>query len=200
MIRRMVTPADIGSVVAPLLRIVWSDGHQSVYTWRSLRLSCPCAACKGEWTVRRHLDPASVPENVRALRIERVGAYAMMPFHSYADKPGIGEFLPAPVQERLDIYRREVLDRFDVPADRHYQSSHRGHLSHLQEGEAAVLTDEIVRMTTLTGTAEEIADLLRRLEAAGLTNLTIWIPPNKTREAVLEVRDRIMPLLDRTAA
>jgi hypothetical protein len=139
------------------------------------------------------LEPGERPTAPRVL--ERVGAYAMMPFHSYADNPGIGEFLPPPVQERLETYRREVLDRFDIPADRHYQNSHRGHLSHLQEGEASVLTDEIVRMTTLTGTAEEIADRLRSLEAAGLTNLTIWVPPDKTRDAVLEVRDRIMSLL-----
>ena len=140
------------------------------------------------------LEPGERPTDSRVL--ERVGAYAMMPFHSYADKPEIADRLPPPIQERLDVYRREVLDRFDVPPDRLYQETHRGHLSHLQEGEAAVLTDEIVRMITLTGSAEEIADRLRALEAAGLTNFSIWAPPHKTREAVLEVRDRIMPLLE----
>ena len=89
---RMVTPVDIGSVVEPVLRIVWSDGHHSVYGWRSLRLHCPCAACKGEWTVRRHLDPASVPENVRALRIERVGAYALRPVWTDGHSTGIYTF------------------------------------------------------------------------------------------------------------
>ena len=140
------------------------------------------------------LEPGERPTDPRVL--ERVGAYAMMPFHSYADRPEVAEHLPPPVQERLEIYRHEVLDRFDVPADRLYQEAHRGHLSHLLEGEGAVLTDEIVRMTTLTGTAEEIAERLRALEAAGLTGFSIWAPPHQTREAVLEVEERIVPLLE----
>ncbi len=144
------------------------------------------------------LTPGERPTDARVL--ERVGAYAMMPFHSYADKPEIGDLLPPPIRERLAVYRSEVLDRLDVPSDRLYQETHRGHLSHLLDGEAAVLTDEIVRMTTLTGTAEEIAERLRALEAAGLTSLSIWAPPHKTREVVLEVRNRILPLLERTSA
>jgi DUF971 family protein len=28
------------------LIINWSDGHQSVYSWRHLRDNCPCAGCK----------------------------------------------------------------------------------------------------------------------------------------------------------
>src|SRR5262245_34557158 len=30
------------------LAIDWSDGHQSVYTWKHLRDNCPCAGCRGE--------------------------------------------------------------------------------------------------------------------------------------------------------
>ena len=50
-------------------------------------------------------------------------------------------------------------------------------------------------MTTLTGSAEEIADRLRELDRAGLDNLSIWAPPPLTREAVSEVFERIVPLL-----
>ena len=139
------------------------------------------------------LEKGERPSDARVL--ERVGAYAMMPFHSYGDRPEIADLLPPPIRDRLDVYRREVLDRFPVPADRHYQETHVGHLSHLQQGEAAVLTDEIVRMTTLTGTAEEIAARLRDLETAGLTNVSIWAPPRRTREVVLEVERQIAPLL-----
>jgi 5,10-methylenetetrahydromethanopterin reductase len=140
------------------------------------------------------LEPGERPTAPRVL--ERVGAYAMMPFHSYADRPELEEHLPEPIQERLPIYRREVLDRLPVPADRLYQETHRGHLSHLLTGEESVLTDEIVRMTTLTGTADEIAERLLALEAAGLTNLTIWAPPHLTRDVVLEVEGTIMRLLE----
>lgn len=88
----MVTPTEVGSVVEPTLRIVWSDGHHSVYGWRALRLNCPCAACKGEWNIRRDLDPASIPENIRALRLERVGAYALRPVWTDGHSTGIYTF------------------------------------------------------------------------------------------------------------
>ncbi|HUB76497.1 MAG TPA: hypothetical protein VL977_05535, partial [Solirubrobacteraceae bacterium] len=136
------------------------------------------------------LRPGERPTSQRVLR--RVGAYAMMPFHSWADNPGIAEHLPHAVRERLELYEREVLARFPGPRHSH---THRGHLSHLQPGEERVLTDEIVRMTTLTGDAEEIAERLRALEAAGLRNLSLWAPPPLTRELVSEVAEQLVPLL-----
>lgn len=144
------------------------------------------------------LEPGESAVSERAL--ERVGMAAMMPFHAYADNPQIAEYLPPVLRDRLDIYEREVLERFGVPRERIYQETHRGHLSHLLEGEAAVLTDEIVRMTTLTGTAEEIATVLRDLESAGLSNVSFWIPPHLTREVVLEVQSKLMPLMANVSA
>jgi alkanesulfonate monooxygenase SsuD/methylene tetrahydromethanopterin reductase-like flavin-dependent oxidoreductase (luciferase family) len=139
------------------------------------------------------LEPGERPTSPRVL--ERVGAYAMMPFHSWADNPRIAEHLPPPVAERLELYEREVLDRFPGgPSERH-RFTHRGHLSHLQPGEEKILTDEIVRMTTLTGSAEEIAERLSELARAGLRNLSIWAPPPLTRAVVTEVSDQIAPLL-----
>lgn len=131
--------------------------------------------------------------------LEQIGMAAMMPFHAYADNPAIGPFLPPALQERLPIYEREVLARFGPGRDRIHQETHRGHLSHLLEGEAAVLTDEIVRMTTLTGTAQEIAATLTAMEQAGLTNVSFWIPPQITRQVVLEVESQLMPLMMQTA-
>jgi alkanesulfonate monooxygenase SsuD/methylene tetrahydromethanopterin reductase-like flavin-dependent oxidoreductase (luciferase family) len=139
------------------------------------------------------LEPGESAVSPRAL--EQVGMAAMMPFHAYADDPAIAEYLPPPLQDRLEIYEREVLARLTVARDRIYQETHRGHLSHLIEGEAEVLTDEIVRMTTFTGTAEEIASNLRKLEQEGLRNVTFWIPPHLTREVVLDVEQKVMPLL-----
>jgi alkanesulfonate monooxygenase SsuD/methylene tetrahydromethanopterin reductase-like flavin-dependent oxidoreductase (luciferase family) len=143
-------------------------------------------------TVLCILEPGEPATSPRAL--ERVGAAAMMAFHSYACHPEIGEFLPPPLRERLDIYEREVLGRLGVPREEVYREVHRGHLSHLIDGEAAVLTDEIVRMTTLTGTAGEVAAVLRDLEDAGLKNVSFWIPPHLTREVIVEAQ-QLLPLL-----
>jgi 5,10-methylenetetrahydromethanopterin reductase len=139
------------------------------------------------------LEPGESAVSERAL--EQIGAGAMMPFHAYADDPSIAEYLPPPIRDRLKIYEREVLDRFGVGRERIHQETHRGHLSHLLEGEAAVLTEEIVRMTTLTGTAQEIADVLRMMEAAGLKNVAFPIPPHLTREVVADVEQKVMPLV-----
>ena len=139
------------------------------------------------------LEPGESVTSERVLR--RVGAHAMMPFHSYADNPAIGEHLPEFMRERLSIYEEEVLARFDP--DRRHQETHRGHLSHLLEGEAAVLTEQIIRATCLVGTADEVVNVLAQLETAGLKNLSLWVPPDATREAVLEVEREIMPRLRR---
>ena len=139
------------------------------------------------------LTPGESVTSERVLR--RVGAHAMMPFHSYADNPAIGERLPEFIKERLPIYEQKVLARFDP--DRRHQETHRGHLSHLLEGEAAVLTEQIIRATCLVGTADEVVNVLAELETAGLKNLSLWVPPDDTRDAVLEVEREIMPRLRR---
>jgi 5,10-methylenetetrahydromethanopterin reductase len=127
--------------------------------------------------------------------LERAGPCAMMAFHSYSDKPEIVEYLPPPIQDRIPVYREKVLDRFEAESAPIYQQAHQGHLSHLLPGEEEVLTEEIMRMTTLTGTAPEIAAKLRGLEDAGLRNVSFWIPPHLTREVIDEVERDVMPLL-----
>jgi hypothetical protein len=137
------------------------------------------------------LRDGETPTSPRVL--ERVGAYASMVFHTATDRPGLLAHLPPELQERYAIYKDGVLSRF--PQNRLHQEYHRGHLSHMLDGEAEALTDAIVRSETLTGSAAEIAAQLRAFEAAGLRNLTVWAPPHQTREVVLEIEREIMPLL-----
>ena len=74
----MPTPAEIaGDRDARELRVTWSDGHASRYTYRRLRQACPCAMCVHEWTGERLLDPARVPPDVHPREVGRVGAYAL---------------------------------------------------------------------------------------------------------------------------
>jgi alkanesulfonate monooxygenase SsuD/methylene tetrahydromethanopterin reductase-like flavin-dependent oxidoreductase (luciferase family) len=132
--------------------------------------------------------------------LELVGPMAMLPFHTYADNPAIAEFLPPPIQQQLDVYEREVLAKFPGgPEERHFWT-HRGHLSYLLPGESQVLTDEIIQMTTLSGTVDEVATALARLEAAGLSNVSLWIRPQLTRETVLDVERRVMPAVRAAAS
>ena len=71
------TPTKIEQRDARHLGIAWADGTESVLEVRALRLACGCAQCVDEWTGEGRLDVEAVPEDVRPLRIEGVGRYAL---------------------------------------------------------------------------------------------------------------------------
>lgn len=127
--------------------------------------------------------------------LEMAGPVAMLAFHAYADNPAIAGNLPPAVQDRLDVYEREVLARFPGERAERHQWTHRGHLSHLLPGEASVLTEDIMRQTTLTGTVDQVVHTLSGLQAAGLSNVTIWIPPRLTRAGIGDIEELLMPAL-----
>jgi len=70
------------------VEIRWSDGHQSHFAHRELRLACPCALCVDEWTGQPRLDPKLIPSDVRALDIRMVGRYALQ--FNWSDGHGTG--------------------------------------------------------------------------------------------------------------
>jgi alkanesulfonate monooxygenase SsuD/methylene tetrahydromethanopterin reductase-like flavin-dependent oxidoreductase (luciferase family) len=127
--------------------------------------------------------------------LKQAGPLAARAFHFYTCNPEIGPLLPPAIRERLEIFEKEVLSRIDLPRELLYQEVNAGHLEYLLDGEAAVLTEEIIRMTTLTGTAEEIAAQLRRLDSAGLSCVQLCIPSSVMREVILDVEEKIMPLM-----
>jgi len=70
-------PVSLEKAGEDTLRIVWEDGLVSNYNVAALRRACPCATCVDEWTGERKLDPFSVLETIRPVRIEPVGRYAL---------------------------------------------------------------------------------------------------------------------------
>lgn len=72
------------------IRIEWqAGGHEGFYPARALRLACPCAACVEEMTGRPLLDPATVPADIRPLRLALVGAYGLKVSWSDGHSTGI---------------------------------------------------------------------------------------------------------------
>jgi DUF971 family protein len=60
-----------------LLSLSWEDGARTSASARLLRQQCPCAGCVDEWTNKRTLDPAKIPESLRITQVQPVGNYAL---------------------------------------------------------------------------------------------------------------------------
>lgn len=88
------TPTTIERVGDAALRIVWGDGHVSIYPWRILRQHCPCAVCAPYGGFGAPLPAAapSVPEDVRATAVNPVGRYAVHIVWSDGHATGIYAF------------------------------------------------------------------------------------------------------------
>ena len=87
-----ITPVEIRQSGERELAIRWADGRETIYDVRDLRLACACARCVDEWSGEQRLDPASVPADVKPLRIERVGRYAIQIEWSDGHASGIYPF------------------------------------------------------------------------------------------------------------
>jgi DUF971 family protein len=85
------------------ISIQWDDGHESMYTHRSMRLACLCAICVGEWPNQHSVDESSVPADVCALDHQAVGRYGLQFLWSDTHHEGIypyrllRELCPCPV-------------------------------------------------------------------------------------------------------
>jgi len=78
------------------IKIGWSDGHQSIHYHKFLREACPCAACKGESGLfgRQFYapPPMSIPDDIKPLKLEQVGRYAINIHWSDGHSTGIYTF------------------------------------------------------------------------------------------------------------
>ncbi len=92
MIAAKPIPREIGRANVHDVRVVWNDGHESVYPARDLRIKCPCALCIEETTGAQVLRAESVPEDVHPLAIKVVGRYAISIDWSDGHSTGIYTF------------------------------------------------------------------------------------------------------------
>ncbi len=67
--------------------IEWSDGKMSNYRLSDLQRRCPCARCRGEKSGKESID-----DDVEAIRIGRVGSYALQIFFTKGCSKGIYPF------------------------------------------------------------------------------------------------------------
>jgi ATP-binding protein involved in chromosome partitioning len=70
-------PREISQPAKNRIRIVWKDGHESLYPARYLRLNCSCAQCVDEVSGKRRVTDDSVPNEIDSLSSNPVGRYAL---------------------------------------------------------------------------------------------------------------------------
>lgn len=70
-------PAELKKIGQEQFKITWEDGHVSAYTFRYLRQNCGCAECRSELTGQRLLDAETVPVDLKGLKVQLVGNYAL---------------------------------------------------------------------------------------------------------------------------
>jgi ATP-binding protein involved in chromosome partitioning len=73
----MPMPNEIVGLLRSKITLKWSDGHETAYRARDLRLACRCAGCVEETSGQKLLDPKNVAETIRAKGIELIGQYAI---------------------------------------------------------------------------------------------------------------------------
>ena len=73
----MPMPDEIVGLLRSKITFKWADGHETAYPARALRLACRCAQCIEEMSGAALLDPGTVPESIRAKRIDMIGQYAI---------------------------------------------------------------------------------------------------------------------------
>ena len=74
----MPMPDEIVGLLRSTITFKWPDGHETRYKARDLRLACRCAMCIEETSGRALLEPATVPAQVQAKRMELMGQYAVL--------------------------------------------------------------------------------------------------------------------------
>jgi ATP-binding protein involved in chromosome partitioning len=95
------------------VRILWKDGHESLYTGYALRVGCRCAMCVDEMSGNKRLREESISKDVRPLSIDPVGRYAIRFQWSDGHSTGIytfellRELCPCPIcAEKSDAQTR----------------------------------------------------------------------------------------------
>jgi DUF971 family protein len=74
-------PVEIQRDHQGVMRIVWDDGHESLYAYPDLRQACPCATCR-EQRMQRQQNPFQIlptvtTHEVQPLHLSTVGNYAL---------------------------------------------------------------------------------------------------------------------------
>lgn len=72
--------------------VEWKDGAHATYSGFDLRVACPCAQCKDEFTGERKVRPENVSRAIRVDEAKLVGNYALSFVFSDGHRTGVYSF------------------------------------------------------------------------------------------------------------
>ena len=72
-----IAPQEIKKIGDQAIKLRWLDGHESHFTGVQLRAICRCAACVNELTGEKMFDPANLAKDIKILKADLVGNYAL---------------------------------------------------------------------------------------------------------------------------
>ena len=125
--------------------------------------------------------------------IDEVGSMVSASLHFWYElylQYGSDDFIRPDVRDVWDQYQAHV-DR--MPPERRHMSVHDGHCTYLQPGERRFVTPELIRASGgLVGSPEEILEMLREQEAAGLKEVTLLPPMACARENFADFAKHVM--------
>ena len=104
------------------------------------------------------------------------GPAAAMVLHNLVEQEQFGTIrldLPDALATLVERYRS--LYSSYTPEDARYLTLHRGHLLFLRPDEAPLITGDLIRNATITGTRAELRETIRALEEAGFTQFSCHI-------------------------
>jgi alkanesulfonate monooxygenase SsuD/methylene tetrahydromethanopterin reductase-like flavin-dependent oxidoreductase (luciferase family) len=121
-------------------------------------------------------EPADSPRAVA-----QAGPRAAMLLHRAADQAlaGLPNATPAPPAIADIVAGYVELARNFRPQGAHYLENHRGHLMFVKPEERPFVTADLIRLTTITGTENEVKDRIAAIFAAGYSEVAIQIIPGQ---------------------
>ncbi len=121
-------------------------------------------------------EPADSPR-----AIAQAGPRAAMLLHRAADEAlaGFPNATPAPPAIADTVAGYIKLARSFRPQGAHYLENHRGHLMFVKPKERPFVTADLIRLTTITGTENQVKDRIAALFAAGYDEVALQVVPGQ---------------------
>jgi alkanesulfonate monooxygenase SsuD/methylene tetrahydromethanopterin reductase-like flavin-dependent oxidoreductase (luciferase family) len=132
------------------------------------------------------LRPGESITSPRVLR--QIGPTAILTLHTNWDpvEMKVGPFAPPEAAPLAKQYFEKHIMKMKTPLRRRYQEMHLGHLAFVRPGEEKFITPDLIKMSTLTGSAGEIIERIKALEEAGVTNIALNVCGTDAREMIQE--------------